>query len=62
MNCRTYKGLFNRACGSCKRRDHGAQYSHSNAFKKAAEEREKALRKPGPRTTRAARKARGKEV
>jgi hypothetical protein len=31
--------------------------SHSNAFKRAAEEREKAFKKSGARTTRAAQKA-----
>lgn len=57
VNCRTFKGLFDGACGNCKKRDHGAQCSHSNAFKRAAEAREKAFQKPGPRTTRTAQKA-----
>jgi hypothetical protein len=49
VNYRIFGGLFNGACGNCKKRDHGAQYSHSNAFKKAAAERKEAFKKPGPR-------------
>jgi Protein of unknown function (DUF3716) len=62
VNYRIFKGLFDGACENCKKRDHGLQCSHSNAFKKAEEEREKALRKPGPRTTRTAQKARAEEL
>jgi len=58
VDCRVFKGLFDGACGNCKKRDHGARCSLSNAFKKAAEEREKALRKLVPRSTRTSEKAR----
>ena len=57
VNCRTLEGLLDGACGNYKKRDHGAQCSHSNAFKRAAEAREKAFKKSGPRTTRAAQRA-----
>jgi hypothetical protein len=62
VDYRTFKGLFDGAYGNCKKRDHGSQCSHSNAFKKAEEEREKALRKLGPRITRTAQKARAEEL
>jgi hypothetical protein len=62
VNYKTFKGLFDRACGNYKKRDYGSQCSHFNTFKKAEEEREKALRKPGPRTTRTAQKARAEEL
>ena len=58
VDCRTYGGLFDGACANCKKRDHGARCSLSNAFKKAAEEREKAFKKPAPRSTRTSEKAR----
>jgi hypothetical protein len=62
VNYRTFKGLFDGAYRNCKKRDHGSQCSYSNAFKKAEEKREKALRKPEPRTTRTAQKARAEEL
>jgi hypothetical protein len=61
VDCRTYGTLFDGACGNCKKRDHGARCSHSNAFKKAAAEREKAFAKPGARTTRTAQRAGNEE-
>jgi hypothetical protein len=62
VNYKTFKGLFDGAYRNYKKRDHSSQCSHSNAFKKAEKEREKALRKPGPRTTRTAQKVRAEEL
>jgi hypothetical protein len=62
VDYRTFKGLFDKAYKNYKKRDHGSQYTHFNAFKKVEKEREKALRKPEPRTTRTAQKARAEEL
>jgi hypothetical protein len=62
VDCRTFEGLFDGTYRNYKKRDHDAQYSHFNAFKKTAEEREKAFKKSGARTTRAAQKAGIKEI
>jgi hypothetical protein len=62
VDYRTFKALFDGAYNNYKKRDHGAQCSHSNTFKKAAEEREKAFRKPAARSTRTSQKAGSKEI
>jgi hypothetical protein len=49
VDCRTLKGLADGACGNCKKRDHNARCSHSNAFKAAKKAREKAFGKPKDR-------------
>ena len=58
VDYKTYKGLFDKAYTNCKKRNHSAKYSLFNAFKKAAEEQEKAFQPPASRSTRTSQKTR----